>query len=492
MTIYKCFLCNRQFNKKNHLDNHLNKKKKPCCSPDIQNIILLPNLIENPPKTSNLPPNTALNPPKTSNFPPNTALNPPKTSNFPPNTTKSASNATQNVLNSTNSALNIQNDLNSTQSLLNSTQSPLKSSNFIDILLKEPKVNSNNCVCMYCEKIFTRMDNLQRHLNGRCKSKGNYDELEKLKEEMKVIIQNYQKMENNYQNLENENLNLKNKIEKIDEVEIVQVAESKNNESNIINNTVTNNINNINNNNSQTNKGVIINNVQLVQFGSEDVSKLNLVDAMKSYLKSTGGNIASSMLKYINLNEQYPENNNICMTDLSREIVKIHDGKKFVYKKFKNVKDDILNKIVKNTRKIVNNYEINEKIKKSADAKNKIKINEISLKIIDGISAEDIVREEIKEQERQQRLLIKNKNLENDKKIIKIDNKNGQIDKDIKEDEYDSESEEEREFTLEERLRIEHLENKRNGMQKKTFENIKDELYNARELVLVGNNNSFA
>ena len=52
----------------------------------------------------------------------------------------------------------------------------------------------------------------------------------------------------------------------------------------------------------------------------------------------------SNMLKYINLNEQYPENNNICMTDLSREIVKIHNGKKFVYKKFKNVKDEILTK----------------------------------------------------------------------------------------------------------------------------------------------------
>jgi len=278
---------------------------------------------------------------------------------------------------------------------------------------------------------------------------------------MKIIMENYQKIENNFQKIENENLNLKNKIE---EIEIVKAGENKINEPSIINNV--NNTNNINNiNNSQINKGVIINNVQLVQFGNEDISKLNLIDAMKSFLKSTGGNIASSMLKYINLNEQYPENNNICMTDLSREIVKIHDGKKFVYKKFKNVKDDILNKIVKNTRKIVNNYELNETLKKSADTKNKIRINDISLKIIDGVSAEDIVRDEIKEQEKQQRL-IKNKN-----------------NKDIDKDEDNSESEEEREFTLEERLRIDHLNKKREGMQKKTFENIKDELYNARELI---------
>ena len=324
---------------------------------------------------------------------------------------------------------------------------PPTSSEFIDILIKDLEPNNNNCVCTYCEKMFTRIDNLQRHLNGRCKSKGNYDELEKLKEDMKLIIQNYQK-------IENENVNLKNKI---DEIEIIQKGGNKNNEPQIINN------------NQQINRGVILNNttnIQIVQFGEEDINKINIIDAMKMYLKSTGGNIASNMLAYLNMNKEYPENNNICITDNSREIVKMHNGKKFVYKKFKNVKDEILTKIVKNTRKIVNNYETNETLKKSADIKTKLKINDISLRIIDGVSAEDIVREEIKEQEK---LLIK-------KKIVKINEHNEGF-----ESESDG-SEEEREFTLEERLRIEHLENKREGMQKKTFENIKTDLYNAKEL----------
>ena len=342
---------------------------------------------------------------------------------------------------------------NSTDFPPNSTNFPPNSTNLIDFLIKKPEINSNECVCMYCEKTFARTDSLQRHLNGRCKSKINYDELDKLKEDMKLIINNYQKLENNYQNLENENGNLKKKI---NEIEIIQKEGNKNNDSKIINNTVNNNSNNSNN---QINKGVILNNtvnIQVVQFGNEDIDKLNLVDAMKSYLKSTGGNIASNMLNYINLNKDYPENNNICMTDLSREIVKIHNGEKFVYKKFKNVKDDILNKIVKNTRKIVNKYETDENLKKSVDTKNKLKINDVSLKIIDGISAEDIVREEIKEQEK---LLIKNVknynlNIINDKNNVEND---------------DSESEEEREFTLEERLRIDHLEKNSAGMQKKNI-----------------------
>ena len=317
-----------------------------------------------------------------------------------------------------------------------------KTDNIIDIIVKRPDTNDDCCICTYCEKSFTRIDNLQRHLNGRCKSKINYDELDKLKEDMKLIINNYQKLENNYQILLNEQ-KIKTKI--VD-----------NNENNIktINNTI--------NNNTQINKGMILNNntvnIQVVQFGNEDIDKLNLTDAMKSYLKSTGGNIVSNMIKYINLNEEYPENNNICMTDMSREIVKIHNGKKFVYKKFKNVKEDILNKIVKNTRKIVNKYENNETLKKSNDTKNKLKINDVSLKIIDGISAENIVREEINEKE-------------NNFIFNKINNDD------------DSETEIEREFTFEERLRIEHLDKKREGMQKKTFENIKDELYNAKQLL---------
>ena len=400
MSKYICPNCNKDFKQKINFINHTEKKKLPCQ--------LIANYL-NTPKTTKLAEILIDSPPKTTKLVEILI-------NSPPKTTKLVEN-------------------------------------LIDNLIKDPEPNSNSCICTYCEKTFARTDSLQRHLNGRCKSKGNYDELEKLKKDMKLIIDNYQKTEK-------ENVNLKNKIV---EIETIQNGGNKNNEFGIINNI--NNINN-NNNNTQINKGVILNNtvnIQVVQFGNEDIDKLNLVDAMKSYLKSTGGNIASTMLNYINLNKDYPENNNICITDLSREIVKIHNGEKFVYKKFKNIKDDILNKIVKNTRKIVNKYETDENFKKSADIKSKLKINDVSLKIIDGISAEDIVRDEIKEQEK---LLIKNENDENS-----IKNKD------------DSESEEEREFTLEERLRIKHLEKKREGMQKKTFENIKDGLYNAKELV---------
>jgi hypothetical protein len=255
--------------------------------------------------------------------------------------------------------------------------------------------------------------------------------------------------------LENENTNLKNKIDKI---ELTQKDSDNPTKTNITNQKTINNTNSNNN----VNNG-IINTINIVQFGEEDISKLNLPEAVKQYLVSTGGNIASNMLKYINLNEKYPENHNVCITDMSRELVKIHNGKKFITKKFKNVKNDIVTNVVKNTRKIIENYKKDDRIKKSNDTKNKIKINDVSLKLIDGVSGEDIVREEIKEKEKE--LNLKNK--------ICVETHL----------EEDSESEEERDFTFEERLRIEHLDKKREGLQIKSFENLKEELYNAKNLL---------
>ena len=405
MTIYKCNTCEREFRQKCHLTDHLNKKK-PC----------VPIAKIEPPESAKLTSKSAKITPNTANSLKNTA-------------------------------------------------------DMIDLLFKEPFIdntNKNDIVCIYCEKIFTRSDSLKKHQNGRCKSKVNHDEFEILKEKMNLIINNYQHLENNYQNLENnyqklenENINLKNKIDKI---ELIQT------DGKTINNTKKKiiNTNSNNNNNNNINNGVV-NNINIVQFGEEDISKLNLPEAVKQYLVSTGGNITSNMLKYINLNEKYPENHNICITDMSRELVKIHNGKKFITKKFKNVKNDIMKNVVKNTRKIVDHYEHNDNFKKSNDIKTKLKINDVSLKLIDGVSGEEIVRDEIKEKEKL--LNLKNNIKNNSKKDI-----------DNSEDD-DSESEEERDFTFDERLRIEHLDKKREGLQIKSFENLKEELYNARELL---------
>ena len=358
MVVHTCPNCKKEFNKKSTYDYHIENKKKPC----------LIKLTFEPPKSANVPPKNAKLKPKNA------------------------------------------------ESMTIASDTLKNTEKMIDLLFKEPVIddtNKHDIICVYCEKVFTRIDSLKKHQKARCKSKMNHDEFEILKEKMNVIITNYQNLENNYQHLENNYQHLENNYQ--------QLIKTNHNEEKFINNTtnkkIINNINNgnsnnNNNNNNNINNG-IINTINIVQFGEEDINKINLPEAVKQYLTSTGGNIASNMLKYINLNEKYPENHNICITDISRELVKIHNGKKFITKRFKNVKNDIMKNVVKNTRKIIDNYEKDDKIKKSNDTKTKLKINDISLKLIDGVSGEDIVRDEIKEK---QKLL----NYKNDSKKDKI------------------------------------------------------------------------
>lgn len=302
------------------------------------------------------------------------------------------------------------------------------------------KNDVNDNTCMYCETTFTRNSNLLRHLNGRCKFKKNFDELELLKDKLDSVINNNDYLAKQIEYLKKENEELKH------------TALYKNTQ--IINNTT---------NKNQINNGVILNNnlnIQLVQFGNEDIDNMDSNEALNVYIKSTGGNILSNVLKYVHLNEKYPQNHNICITDLSRELVKIFNGKKFIIKKFKNAKEFILGKVVKNTHKLVDKIKKDGNIKITPEIAKKIKINEISVRLIDGCLPDEIVRDEIRENE---------KALENNN-TNKLNNNNSKI-------------MEERDFNLAERLRIEHLESKQKGLQEITFERIKEELYNGKTFI---------
>ena len=93
-----------------------------------------------------------------------------------------------------------------------------------------------------------------------------------------------------------------------------------------------------------------------------------------------------------------------------------------------------------------------------------MKINKVSLKLINGIPAEDIVREEIRDAEK----ILK----DDDVLFIEDKSDNGEIEK------------AERDFNLAEQLRIEHLDNKQQGLQDITIERLKEELYNGKYLVI--------
>jgi hypothetical protein len=355
----------------------------------------------------------------------------PKITDLAPKSTDSLSEKIEKSFSLINEKMIDNNNLNIQEILLND----------IDKLAnKNIKIKLGDTTCIYCESTFTRHSSLQRHLKERCKSKKYYDELEKLKikfDSSKKEIEELKKQ-----------LNTNNS----------KIITTNNNNSNNTTNTL-NKINNgtINNNNL---------NVQLVQFGSENIDELDIREALKVYLKSTGGNFVSNMLKFVNLNEKYPQNHNICISDLSRELVKIFNGKQFIVKKFKDAKSDILGKAIVTTYKIVDKIENDNSIKKTPNDKSKMKINKVSLKLINGTSAEDIVRDEIREAE---------KLLKDDDILLIADNS---------EENQDNSDDEEREFTDHEQMRIQHLENKQQGLQEITLERLKEELYNGKCLVI--------
>jgi hypothetical protein len=438
MPTFCCTICNKTFNRKSNFEYHTQDKVRPCSSVNIvkneNNSVLV--------KTSSILGD------ESSILRDESSILSAKSSIFGDENIKSAK-----ASNNDTKSIEATEKANTNDMLFNKVDD-----NIINELYDSDINSTNNVkklhICTYCDATFSRNAGLQRHINNNCKSKKYYLELESLKEKMKSFVVEFGQLKQQCEELKH--------------------SQNGPNISNS-NNTNTNNSNNKKQiNNGSINNGVVNNvNVQLVQFGEENIDKIVLKEAFDVYLNSTGGNIASNMLKYVNLNEKYPENNNVCITDLAREVVRIYNGKRFVIKKFKNVKGDILEKVLKNTRKLVKKISNNKNIKITPAIKNKMKINNASLKLIDGTPAEDIVRQEIRDSEK----LLTNKN-NNFKEPPNYD-----VDDDFDNDSDDIDSDNERDFNLEERLRIKSLEEKRQGLQEIAYERLKEELRNGKEVL---------
>jgi len=309
--------------------------------------------------------------------------------------------------------------------------------------------------CDFCDMVFTRKDNLTKHVKERCKNKDHFDKINVIQSKLHELDK-----DDKYKKLEEDNKKL---IELLEEYKVFikennlikQAIPSMNNSHNNTNIGDTHNAIN----NGTVNNNTTINNI--VQFGKEDLSKCNIIEMMNIYLKSTGGNIFPNILKYLNFNPKFPENFNIVMSDFSRENVKIHDGTKFVTKKFKNVKDDILNSLSNHITTMCDTYVENPKAKKSEDILGKIKINNISVKLInnDDITPLLTIKKEKKE------------------------NKNNEDNEDIEDNASNNSDESEEYLDLEGEKKLVHFENKRQSLQEITTQKLKDELYNNKSLI---------
>ena len=151
--------------------------------------------------------------------------------------------------------------------------------------------------CIYCNKILSTKGHLARHIKQYCKNKNN-NVYKKMLDEQKSIF-------------EEERNHLYKQIEKL----LDKVGNTT------INNTQTNNI-------------------QLNNYGQEDLS--HITDSLKTKLITIPYGMIPKMIEAIHFNECKPENNNISISNMRDNKIKIFTGDKWVYKN----KDETINDLV--------------------------------------------------------------------------------------------------------------------------------------------------
>ena len=168
--------------------------------------------------------------------------------------------------------------------------------------LKIPQNSSFSNQCKYCEKIFSRSDNLARHYNN-CKEKIKTDEANKNMEEL-VRLLNEQKLE------------LDKKNEQIDE--LIKKAGIQNSGTIVQN---------------------IQNNIKLLAYNKSDISDLTENDFIRCF--NHNNMCVPHLMKRIHFNPKKPENHNVFISNLKSGHIMLYDGKQWNTFNRDEIVDDI-------------------------------------------------------------------------------------------------------------------------------------------------------
>jgi hypothetical protein len=246
MKSYICELCNKEFNRSTNYYRHLNRKIQ-CNKNSLKFVEILQKSLHNPPKDEK-----------------------------------------SNIFHSKSSLFPSQNNFEPSKTL---------------------QQEEDIFQCEYCDKTFTRKDNLNRHIKLRCKLYKEYKEMNKDDDPK------YSK--------------LKDIIKKKDEL----LNEYKNKEQNHTVNTVNNTLNNSNSNNK------IINNITINAFGKEDLSFIKDKDYIKLFESSHEA--VMNLTKLIHFNKKQPTNSNVYISNMKDSYVMFYTGIKWEL----GVKSDIIDNV---------------------------------------------------------------------------------------------------------------------------------------------------
>ncbi len=268
MTTHQCTTCNKLFKRKEHLDNH-NNKKVQCQQENVDHSIITPKTL----KLQDLTPN-------------------PSTIPIEP---EIVSTPTQNILK-----------------------------------------------CNYCNKTFTRKDNVNKHVKYACKiyKQQNKDKQE-IFEKLELLELKNEQMLNVNKTILTKNQQLEDDMKILrEEIKQLQPVTIKNN-----------NINNINN-------GIINNtNIIMVAYGEEDLSKI--CDKLLLGACKRGYNSVPQLVESIHFNPDHPEFHNVYIPDLKNKNAMVFDKNMWVLKNTDEVVKDIY---INKKDIIINNMEANKNL----------------------------------------------------------------------------------------------------------------------------------
>jgi hypothetical protein len=308
MVKYKCNICGKEFNQKCHFLNHTEKRKKSCLTEKLDTDIPFQNV--------------------------------PKCSKTFQNVPSTSENIEKNIgIEIKSDDVEILNSYYDKKEYVNTTDD--NNNNFLDENVK-CQMNSieTEIICKYCFRIFSRMPNLNKHLKNNCKvKKQQEDEKEDIFKRLLLQENMLKQKDEQINKLISQNGVLINKInvleEKVDKIsknnnsgKQIVLSKQENNDtkgSSMLNTTNISNSNISTSNTTNTNNGVIFN---LVNYGKEDLNKIDTKHFINNIVKNnkaSGVKIPEEILKLIHFNPDYPELNNIYISDINREKCMVWD-----------------------------------------------------------------------------------------------------------------------------------------------------------------------
>jgi hypothetical protein len=219
----------------------------------------------------------------------------------------------------------INTELKFCQNLANEAEVLPKNDKTLALKKKNKEINNNIIkeikeklyLCNYCEKTFTQIGGLKRHLLERCKIRK-----EGLKQQETTQNNNN---DNNILKIVSELKEENNELKKMIMELAINAKANNTNNGNIKTDNSTNNTNSINNNiNNQVNGNITTNNIK-IEFGKEDLDKISNDFFIKTLVNYSGAAIPSKIIEGIHFNPEFKEFMNVFISDISRNKAMVFD-----------------------------------------------------------------------------------------------------------------------------------------------------------------------